>query len=126
MTSLPLRSRRRPWLAWLAVVALAATAWPGSALGARGDVRALWVVRTTLVSPEAVAAMVRDAAAAGFNTLIVQPVLHELRKDLAIEFVDAQRIICHWGNVLAYRSVWPGRRVQIASTPGIRVCVSHR
>jgi uncharacterized lipoprotein YddW (UPF0748 family) len=36
------------------------------------EVRALWVVRTTLVSPEKVRAMVEAAAASGFNTLVVQ------------------------------------------------------
>lgn len=36
------------------------------------EVRALWVVRTTLVSPEKIRAMVERARAGGFNTLIVQ------------------------------------------------------
>jgi len=36
------------------------------------EVRALWVVRNTLVHPESIRAMVRRAADAGFNTLIVQ------------------------------------------------------
>jgi uncharacterized lipoprotein YddW (UPF0748 family) len=36
------------------------------------EVRALWVVRTTLVDPDSVRAMVRRADEAGFNTLIVQ------------------------------------------------------
>jgi uncharacterized lipoprotein YddW (UPF0748 family) len=36
------------------------------------EVRALWVVRTTLTSPASVDAMVRAARDAGFNTLIVQ------------------------------------------------------
>ncbi|MGH9943296.1 MAG: glycoside hydrolase family 10 protein [Pyrinomonadaceae bacterium] len=36
------------------------------------EVRALWVVRTTLTSPEKVRAMIKNASAAGFNTLIVQ------------------------------------------------------
>ena len=36
------------------------------------EVRGLWVVRWTMTSPEAVRAMVADAAAAGFNTLLVQ------------------------------------------------------
>jgi uncharacterized lipoprotein YddW (UPF0748 family) len=35
-------------------------------------VRALWVTRSSLVSPDRVAAMVRSAAASGFNTLLVQ------------------------------------------------------
>lgn len=36
------------------------------------EVRALWVVRTTLTSPSAIAAMVKAAKASGFNTLLVQ------------------------------------------------------
>ena len=36
------------------------------------EVRALWVVRNTLTSPEKIQKMVESAAAAGFNTLIVQ------------------------------------------------------
>jgi uncharacterized lipoprotein YddW (UPF0748 family) len=36
------------------------------------DVRALWVTRATLTSPEAVSQMVRSAKAAGFNALLVQ------------------------------------------------------
>ena len=39
---------------------------------AAGEVRALWVVRTTLTSPEKIRAMVQSAAVNGFNTLIVQ------------------------------------------------------
>ena len=37
-----------------------------------GEVRALWVVRTTLTSPDKIRAMVSAAADNGFNTLIVQ------------------------------------------------------
>jgi len=36
------------------------------------EVRALWVARTSLTSPDAVQALVQQAAAAGFNTLFVQ------------------------------------------------------
>ncbi len=36
------------------------------------EVRALWVVRTTLTSPEKIRRMIDSAASAGFNTLIVQ------------------------------------------------------
>lgn len=39
---------------------------------APGEVRALWVVRTTLTSPEKIMTMVKAAKANGFNTLIVQ------------------------------------------------------
>jgi uncharacterized lipoprotein YddW (UPF0748 family) len=44
---------------------------PTPAAGA-SEVRALWVVRYTLTHPDSVRAMVRRAAEAGFNTLIVQ------------------------------------------------------
>src|SRR5690606_26791871 len=37
-----------------------------------GEVRALWVVRTSLVSPAAIDAMVDAARAGGFNTLLIQ------------------------------------------------------
>jgi len=37
-----------------------------------GEVRALWVVRTTLTSPEKIRALVEHARSARFNTLIVQ------------------------------------------------------
>jgi uncharacterized lipoprotein YddW (UPF0748 family) len=39
---------------------------------ANSEVRALWVVRTTLTSPEKIRAMVQSAKENGFNTLIVQ------------------------------------------------------
>jgi len=56
-----------------AVAALAAALtlhFPG--LHAQDEVRALWVVRTTLTSPAAIARMVDAAKSGGFNTLIVQ------------------------------------------------------
>lgn len=37
-----------------------------------GEVRALWVQRTSLTGPEVIAQMVEDAREAGFNTLLVQ------------------------------------------------------
>jgi uncharacterized lipoprotein YddW (UPF0748 family) len=37
-----------------------------------GEIRALWVVRTTLTSPEKIQAMINAAADNGFNTIIVQ------------------------------------------------------
>jgi len=43
-----------------------------SPLHAQDEVRALWVVRTTLSSPAAVETMVQAAKTSGFNTLIVQ------------------------------------------------------
>jgi len=36
------------------------------------EVRALWVTRSSLTSPQAIDAMVRSAASSGFNTLLVQ------------------------------------------------------
>jgi uncharacterized lipoprotein YddW (UPF0748 family) len=38
----------------------------------RSEVRALWVLRTSLGSPDTIRRMVRSAAASGFNTLLVQ------------------------------------------------------
>ena len=59
-----------------AAAALAATALllaPVLArLHAQDEVRALWVVRTSLVSPAAIATMVDAARAGGFNALLVQ------------------------------------------------------
>ena len=43
-----------------------------SPVSSSDEVRALWVVRTTLTSPEKIHQMVENAHAAGFNTLIVQ------------------------------------------------------
>jgi uncharacterized lipoprotein YddW (UPF0748 family) len=43
-----------------------------SALESSAEVRALWVVRTTLTSPDRIQTMVKAAADNGFNTLIVQ------------------------------------------------------
>ncbi len=43
-----------------------------SPIAARDEVRALWVVRTTLTSPSEIATMVASAKSGGFNTLLVQ------------------------------------------------------
>ena len=45
---------------------------PTSSKASAGEVRALWVVRTTLTSPEKIRTMVQSAKDNGFNTLIVQ------------------------------------------------------
>jgi uncharacterized lipoprotein YddW (UPF0748 family) len=45
---------------------------PGSGLTSKSEVRALWVVRTSLTSAAKIQAMVKAAAENGFNTLIVQ------------------------------------------------------
>ncbi|PYS64808.1 MAG: hypothetical protein DMF74_05800 [Acidobacteria bacterium] len=80
------RNRSHQIVRWLGVTALAfvAFAWPHSDAREGGkanrlrvalpvnEVRALWVVRNTLTSPEKIHNMVERASAAGFNTLIVQ------------------------------------------------------
>jgi uncharacterized lipoprotein YddW (UPF0748 family) len=59
-------------LALTAAAACSAAPPPPPPSPAGAEVRALWVVRYTLVHPDSVRAMVRRAADAGFNTLIVQ------------------------------------------------------
>ena len=59
----------RPAFAILGIVLLAVAA---SARPVAPEVRALWVVRTSLVSPAAITSMVTAARAAGFNALLVQ------------------------------------------------------
>lgn len=58
------------------VVTLAARDTPPAANARGGDLpaetRALWVLRTSLVSPESIASLVGQARASGFNTLLVQ------------------------------------------------------
>lgn len=56
----------------LAFAAACAHAPPPRPAPIQGEVRALWVVRHTLAHPDSIRAMVRRAAGAGFNTLIVQ------------------------------------------------------
>ncbi len=59
-----------------------------------GEVRALWVVRTTLTSTEKIRAMVQAAKQNGFNTLIVQvrgrgdSYYHSQREPRAVELKD--------------------------------------
>ena len=67
----PYSALRRGAAAVLAATALLVVP-PVARLHARDEVRALWVVRTSLTSPAAVATMVDAARASGFNTLIVQ------------------------------------------------------
>jgi len=59
-------------VAALLAFATIATALSIDAVVAADEVRALWVVRTTLSSPAAIETMVATARASGFNTLIVQ------------------------------------------------------
>ncbi len=61
--------RRRVAAAVVLVIAALLTA---SGVRAASEVRALWVVRTTLASPAAVETMVKTAQTAGFNTLLIQ------------------------------------------------------
>src|SRR6185295_12580145 len=57
-------------LAFSCVLLAAPERTPATAL--QNEVRALWVVRTTLTSPEKIHQLVNAAADNGFNTLIVQ------------------------------------------------------
>jgi uncharacterized lipoprotein YddW (UPF0748 family) len=71
-------ARRRALLRPLTVAAALLTALCGLVMPVlarhttTGEVRALWVTRTTLSSPSAIADMVRTAQSGGFNTLLVQ------------------------------------------------------
>jgi uncharacterized lipoprotein YddW (UPF0748 family) len=56
----------------LLALVVAATAAPASGAPASTELRGLWVVRTALVSPQAVDEAVDDAAEAGLNALFVQ------------------------------------------------------
>ncbi len=53
------------------VLALQATV-PAAPETAAGETRALWVLRTSLTTPDSIAALVRSAREHGFNTLLVQ------------------------------------------------------
>ncbi|MEW6322238.1 MAG: family 10 glycosylhydrolase [Acidobacteriota bacterium] len=55
-----------------ALAALAPLVQAGGSVRQTSDVRALWVTRHSLGSPQAVADLVRAARGAGFNTLLVQ------------------------------------------------------
>jgi uncharacterized lipoprotein YddW (UPF0748 family) len=57
---------------FLLALAACSAAAPARAASAAAEVRGLWVVRTALVSPEAVDRVVDDAADAGFNAVFVQ------------------------------------------------------
>ena len=68
------RARRRWVAALVAVVCIAATA-PATArhsLSPDTEVRAMWVLRTSLTSPDRITTLVRAAKDSGFNTLFVQ------------------------------------------------------
>src|SRR5580765_4124656 len=61
-----------PHAAWCRTTAAIASLVLFSQVHAQDEVRALWVVRTTLTSPSAIATMVTAAKNGGFNTLLVQ------------------------------------------------------
>jgi uncharacterized lipoprotein YddW (UPF0748 family) len=76
-SALPLRSRRlcgglSRSLGFVLCILCAAPFQASSASTEVHEVRALWVVRTSLTSPDAVKQMVARAVDGGFNTLIVQ------------------------------------------------------
>jgi len=56
----------------LAMLCVFWASFASPALSAKQEIRALWVIRTALSSPAAVATMVASAKAGGFNTLLVQ------------------------------------------------------
>lgn len=71
------RDRSRQCVFALIAIAIVTTGLRGQQANGRtsyevSEVRALWVVRTTLTSPEKIRAMVMAAKVNGFNTLIVQ------------------------------------------------------
>jgi uncharacterized lipoprotein YddW (UPF0748 family) len=63
-----------PFPAALALFALALAVAVPLAARARetGEVRALWVARTSLTTPSSIASMIQSARSSGFNTLLVQ------------------------------------------------------
>jgi uncharacterized lipoprotein YddW (UPF0748 family) len=67
-----LRAVVRSVIALLSAFCVVCGSFAASTLSAKEEIRALWVVRTTLTSPAAVATMVSSAKAGGFNTLLVQ------------------------------------------------------
>jgi uncharacterized lipoprotein YddW (UPF0748 family) len=67
-----MRPRLQPSVVAAIAAALVLLISPLGAQDATTEVRALWVVRTTLTSPAAIATMVSAAKAGGFNTLLVQ------------------------------------------------------
>ena len=74
----PVSTVRGRWLAALATAVCTAILWvaAGSAHAQNGttavEVRALWVLRSSLTTPASISALVRTAHDQGFNTLLVQ------------------------------------------------------
>src|SRR5262245_44333143 len=56
----------------LRLVAVPSPTAQGQPAAADTGIRALWVLRTSLVSPESITTLVRSAKDNGFNTLLVQ------------------------------------------------------
>ena len=67
-----IRGMRRVLAGSALALALSLAARPGGAAAQPEEMRGLWVVRTALVSPQAVDRVVDEAAEAGFNALFVQ------------------------------------------------------
>ncbi len=66
---------RSPWRAATLALVLVLSPFAGdppAAAGANAEIRALWVLRTSLSSPASVQTLVQSARANGFNTLLVQ------------------------------------------------------
>jgi uncharacterized lipoprotein YddW (UPF0748 family) len=63
---------RRVLAAAVAVVCIGAGAEADHAAAVKDEVRAMWVLRTSLTSPQSITSLVSTAKANGFNTLIVQ------------------------------------------------------
>ena len=73
VSPVPLRHRARWARIHLAAVAILFLTWGGSVPAQPPpEVRALWVTRASLTSPESIASLVRSARSSGFNTLLVQ------------------------------------------------------
>src|SRR5579862_5927191 len=72
MSALAFRLLWRPTLIVTAALLLLFPFSTVTSLRAASEVRALWVVRTTLTSTSAIESMVKQAQAGGFNTLLVQ------------------------------------------------------
>ncbi len=69
--------RSKPWLIACAVLVMALTglarsADPPQVATTNQSIRAVWVLRSTLTSPESVRSMVKMVSSAGFNTVLLQ------------------------------------------------------
>jgi uncharacterized lipoprotein YddW (UPF0748 family) len=71
-SSVALRGTQAPAPPGPVRAATASEASERAAVAARQEVRALWVTRSSLATPEQIGRLVRDARDSGFNTLLVQ------------------------------------------------------